>query len=137
MVGIYVMAVVAVLVGWCLGYALGCFHEGKLYESKVKTLQFDVDVAHADLEAKRLALKEQISRYDELYTRFIKLNRMNTDLSKWMLLTESFTKREGDSVYVQYLHGASRRELSKRFGVSYPLICKIIQDHEKKQNRLF
>lgn len=62
---------------------------------------------------------------------------MNSDLKKSLGDVGSFDSRHGDAVFVAFCNGASRRELAKRFNISYPTVCRVIAKRQKKQDPLF
>ena len=48
-----------------------------------------------------------------------------------------FEKHFGDTAYLMFIRGASRKEIAKKLGAPYPTVCKAIQRREANKNTLF
>lgn len=101
-----------------------------------ETLVVHCQAVTAELEWQKLARKEQQKRYDDLYSAMMRVNQENVKLKAPANLTKSFWKEKGDDVYRLFLQWCTRKDLAKRFGISYPHICKIIASKISAQDPL-
>jgi hypothetical protein len=149
------------LAGIVIGYWLGHYYWLKEANDVIDALNVKLTCANWEIEGLKLARKVQTQKYDEVYSQLLKVNEVNAKLNKeklWLdschhvmprnpriisekekadLLRKSFCKEMWNEVYQLWLRGASRKSLAKKFGVSYPHICQIIRNIDRRQDPLF
>lgn len=136
-----VRAVLCILVVWFIIWFVVCawmdhndFLRVRLQNERLEALY---TTANAELEWQKLARKAQEKKYDELYSAMMRVNQENLRLSSPKMLTKTFNKELGDEVYRLYIQGCSRKELAKKYGISYSYLCNIIRQRVRLQDPLF
>lgn len=83
----------------------------------------DIKLLEADLNGQKKARAEQCRRYDELYDAFLRVNKMNTDLSKQLNHVGSTYETCADGMVDMLNKGISRKDIAVYYKVPYPTAC--------------
>ena len=83
----------------------------------------DCQLLEADLNGQRLARKEQERKYDELYSAFLRVNKLNTELNKKIASLPPTYEDCADQMVAMLNTWFTRHEIADRFGVNYTTAC--------------
>ena len=86
----------------------------------------------ADLNGQKLARKEQQRQYDELYTAFLRMNKLNSGLQKKLSSLPPTYEDCADEMLAMLNTWFTRHEIADRFGVCYSTVCYWLRKKQKE-----